>query len=155
MSPAHGNPVTSTGQHDLAPEGATQAAPPGRRSGRLGRWVRIAVGLSLLGFLLTQIDLGQAWRAVADARIDLLLLAFAIVLGSRLLAAARWYLLLRGRHAAVTLPGLLRLMFVADFVGYFMPGSLGSRSCASMAWPRPPPTRRCPQLRSWSNAWWH
>ena len=91
----------------------------------MGRWVRIAVGLSLLGFLLTQIDLGQASRAVADARIDLLLLAFAIVLGSRLLAAARWYLLLRGRHAAVTLFGMLRLMFVADFVGYFMPGSLG------------------------------
>jgi hypothetical protein len=91
----------------------------------LGRWARIAVGLSLLGFLLTQIDLGQAWRAVADARIDLLLLAFAIVLGSRLLAAARWYLLLRGRHAAVTPFGMLRLMFVADFVGYFMPGSLG------------------------------
>ena len=83
------------------------------------------MGLSLLGFLLTQIDLGQAWRAVADARIDLLLLAFAIVLGSRLLAAARWYLLLRGRHAAVTPFGMLRLMFVADFVGYFMPGSLG------------------------------
>lgn len=83
------------------------------------------MGLSLLGFLLTQIDLGQASRAVADARIDLLLLAFAIVLGSRLLAAARWYLLLRGRHAAVTLFGMLRLMFVADFVGYFMPGSLG------------------------------
>ena len=91
----------------------------------MGRWVRIAVGLSVLGFLLTQIDLGQAWRAVADARIDLLLLAFAIVLGSRLLAAARWYLLLRGRHAAVTPFGMLRLMFVADFVGYFMPGSLG------------------------------
>lgn len=91
----------------------------------MGRWVRIAVGLSLLGFLLTQIDLGQASRAVADARIDLLLLAFAIVLGSRLLAAARWYLLLRGRHAAVTPFGMLRLMFVADFVGYFMPGSLG------------------------------
>ena len=83
------------------------------------------MGLSLLGFLLTQIDLGQASRAVADARIDLLLLAFAIVLGSRLLAAARWYLLLRGRHAAVTPFGMLRLMFVADFVGYFMPGSLG------------------------------
>ena len=56
---------------------------------------------------------------------ELLLLGFAIVLGSRLLAGVRWYVLLRGRHAAVTLAGLLRLMFVADFVGYFMPGSLG------------------------------
>ena len=97
----------------------------GRSSGRLSRWIRIGVAFGLLAFLLTQIDLQQALRAVAEARVELLLLAFAIVLSSRLLAAARWYLLLRGRHAALTLVGVLRLMFVSDFVGYFMPGSLG------------------------------
>ena len=142
-------------QPDSRAAGATDSAAAKRSSGGWGRWLRVGLGFGIIALLLTLIDLEAALRAVVEARVELLLLGFAIVLGSRLLAGVRWYVLLRGRHAAVTLAGLLRLMFVADFVGYFMLGSLGSRSCASMAWPRPPPTRRCPQLRSWSNAWWH
>lgn len=109
-----------------APASPTTEGVRGRRSsGRLGRWLRIGLGFGLLGFLLTQVDLEQALQSVAKARMDLLLLAFAILLGSRLLAGVRWYLLLRGRHAAVTLFGVVRLMFVSNFAGYFMPGSLG------------------------------
>lgn len=104
------------------------AGPPvraERTSRRLGRWLRIGLSFGLLGFLLAQVDLGQALEAVAEARLDLLLAACAILLGSRLIAAVRWYLLLCGRHVAVTLPAVFRLMFVSNFVGYFMPGSIG------------------------------
>jgi glycosyltransferase 2 family protein len=96
-----------------------------RPSGRLARWLRIGLGFGIIALLLTQIDLEAALRAVLAARLELLVLGFAIVLASRLLAAVRWYLLLRGRHAAVTPFGVVRLMFVSDFVGYFMPGSIG------------------------------
>lgn len=96
-----------------------------RPSGGLARWLRIGLGFGIIALLLTQIDLEAALRAVLEARLELLVLGFAIVLASRLLAAVRWYLLLHGRHAAVTPFGVVRLMFVSDFVGYFMPGSIG------------------------------
>lgn len=112
-------------QPDSRPEGPTDIAAAKRPSGRLARWLRIGFGFGIIGFLLTQIDLEAALRAVVEARLELLVLAMTIVMASRLLAAARWYLLLRGRHAAVTPCGVVRLMFVSDFVGYFMPGSIG------------------------------
>jgi hypothetical protein len=115
----------SPDQPDSPPAGATDSAAAKPSSRGWGRWLRIGLGVGILALLLTQIDIGAALRAVVEARVDLLVLGFVIVFGSRLLAGVRWYVLLRGRHAAVTLAGLLRLMFVADFVGYFMPGSLG------------------------------
>jgi len=98
-----------------------------RSEGSSGRWwrlFRIGIGAGILGFLLTQTDLEAAWRVVANARLELLLLAFASVVGSRIVASVRWYLLVRARHAT-TLFGVIRLTFISNFAGYFMPGGLG------------------------------
>jgi uncharacterized protein (TIRG00374 family) len=118
-------PSMSPDQPKSRPAGLTDSAVAKRSSGGWARWLRIGLGFGIIALLLTQIDLQAALRAVVEARVELLVLGFAIVFGSRLLAGVRWYVLLRGRHAGVTLVGLLRLMFVADFVGYFMPGSIG------------------------------
>ena len=42
-----------------------------------------------------------------------------------MIAAYRWYALLRQVDDAVAFGGILRLVFTSSFVGYFMPGTLG------------------------------
>ena len=96
-------------QPDSRAAGATDSAAAKRSSGGWGRWLRVGLGFGIIALLLTHIDLEAALRAVVEARVELLLLGFAIVLGSRLLAGVRWYVLLRGRHAALTPVGVLRL----------------------------------------------
>ena len=87
--------------------------------------LRIVVGVSLLAYLVSRLDLGVSLDVVAGARLDLLALAMAVFFGIRLLAAYRWLLLLRGRQLQVTFASVLRLIFVSGFVGYFTPGGVG------------------------------
>ena len=98
------------------------AERPGWRPARV---LRIVVGVSLLAYLVSRLDLGVSLDVVAGARLDLLALAMAVFFGIRLLAAYRWLLLLRGRQLQVTFASVLRLIFVSGFVGYFTPGGVG------------------------------
>lgn len=88
-------------------------------------WLRLCVGIGLLALLIHWVDFGQSLRIAAAARPDLLALLLLVMVGDRLIAALRWYLLVRGKAAAVTFWGLVRLVFVSGFAGYFTPGSVG------------------------------
>lgn len=87
--------------------------------------LKITISVSLLVLLLTKVDLDQSWRVVRDARLDFLALMLAITIGNRVFAAYRWFVLVRIRQPSVRLAGIIRLIFVSGFIGYFMPGSVG------------------------------
>jgi glycosyltransferase 2 family protein len=89
------------------------------------RLVRPIVSLSLLALLLSQIELGESLQAIAGARLDLLGLLLLVVIIDRVLAAYRWYVLVRGMAPTVTFGSIIRLTLVSGFVGYFMPGTIG------------------------------
>jgi uncharacterized protein (TIRG00374 family) len=89
------------------------------------RWLRLCVGGGLLALLVSRVDLDQALQVVAGARLDYLALLPLVLLVDRLIAAFRQYILLRGLHPAVTFWGMVRLIFVSGFAGYFMPGTVG------------------------------
>jgi uncharacterized protein (TIRG00374 family) len=69
------------------------------------------------------------WQAILEvlmkARFDLLVLLLFVFALDRLLAGYRWYVLLHGRAPAVTFVGVVRLVLVSGFVGYFLPGGVG------------------------------
>lgn len=89
------------------------------------RWLRLCVGGGLLALLVSWVDLDQASGVVASARLDYLALLPLVLLVDRLIAALRQYILLRGRHPAMTFWRMVRLIFVSGFAGYFMPGTVG------------------------------
>ena len=89
------------------------------------RWLRLCVGIGLLALLLYWVDVDEALAVLASARLDILALLPLVMVGERLLAAFRWYLLVRVKIAAVTYWGVVRLIFVSGFAGYFTPGSVG------------------------------
>ena len=89
------------------------------------RWLRLCVGIGLLALLLHWVDFGKSLTIAAAARLDVMVLLPLVLLVDRLMAAFRWYLLVHGKNAAVTFWGIVRLVFVSGFAGYFTPGSVG------------------------------
>jgi glycosyltransferase 2 family protein len=92
---------------------------------RPATWFRLCLGIALLALLLYWVDVGQALTVVAAARLDVMALLPLVLMVDRLVAAFRWYLLVHGKNAAVTFWGIVRLVFVSGFAGYFTPGSVG------------------------------
>jgi hypothetical protein len=107
-------------------QGTARFGHPARRPRRLF-WhaLRIVVGLGLLTYLVSRLDLDVSFAVIAAARLDFLALLLTAFFGIRLLAAYRWWLLLRGRQLQIAFAGVVRLIFVSGFVGYFLPGGVG------------------------------
>jgi glycosyltransferase 2 family protein len=109
----------------------SRATSPVRSQPRSGRrrsfWLicKLTISVSLLALLLTNVDLDESWRVVAGARLELVALMLALAIGNRFFAAYRWFVLVRVRQPSVSLAGIIRLIFVSGFIGYFMPGSVG------------------------------
>ena len=89
------------------------------------RSLRIVIAVCLLLFLASQVDLSYAVDVLADVSWRHLLAALVLLFLTRLLAAYRWYALLKPVESTVAFGNIVRLLFVSGFVGYFMPGTLG------------------------------
>jgi glycosyltransferase 2 family protein len=90
-----------------------------------GGLLRIAVSLGLLGLLLAMVDLRGLLAVVARASPQLLILMFASLLAERLFAAWRWLVLLRVGERAIGYWPVLRITFISNFAGTFLPGGVG------------------------------
>lgn len=104
-----------------------RAAAAQRFLSRRGLWIALRVSLSvgLLVYVFSQIELVQVLELAAGIRLELLALACALVLVNRVLAAYRWYILLRGKHPSLGFWPVLRLIWVSGFVGVLAPGTVG------------------------------
>jgi hypothetical protein len=105
------------------------AAPPlRRRAGALRHGLKLglraAVSIGLLAWVISGIDLAAAGEVVLRADLLLVPVIFALVIGERLLASLRWYLLVRG-VPRVTYWRITRLLFTTTFAGFFFPGTVG------------------------------
>ncbi len=114
----------ATPQQHAAPIGPVSRPQP-RSAPSVGTTVRIAVSIALLALLAWKIDLWAAGAVLAQARPVGLLLLLGVFIFERLFAAYRWRLLLQGRCPTATLPALIRITMVSNFVGAFLPGVVG------------------------------
>jgi glycosyltransferase 2 family protein len=89
------------------------------------RSLRIVIAVCLLLFLAAQVDLSYTLEILAGVKWRHLVTVLVLLFLTRLLAAYRWYALLKQVDPAVAFGNILRLVFVSGFVGYFMPGTLG------------------------------
>jgi glycosyltransferase 2 family protein len=87
--------------------------------------LRLALSLGLLAFILYSIDVGRMARILAGARLEFVLLAIIIIVLERVVMAYKWQLLLAAKSFAVTLPRMLKIVYLSNFIGTFLPSSLG------------------------------
>lgn len=102
-------------------------AHPRRGWGRLGKagWLRVVVTAALLGLLAATLDLRALGHTLLGARPGPVVLLLALMLGQRLFAALRWWLLLKLNRPGLALGPVVRVLFASDFAGQFLPGTLG------------------------------
>jgi uncharacterized membrane protein YbhN (UPF0104 family) len=89
------------------------------------RSLRIVIAVSILALLATQVNIPHALEVLKDVKWGYLFAVLALLFLTRLIAAYRWYALLKQVDFTVAFGNIVRLVFVSGFVGYFMPGTLG------------------------------
>ena len=108
-----------------APDGPAAAA--GAAVSR--RWpkilLRVGIGLALLAAVAWFVDIGSTFEILSGARPGPLLVALALFVLERVVAAVRWRMLISGLGPAPPLSRFVSLLFSATFVAYFLPGGLG------------------------------
>jgi uncharacterized membrane protein YbhN (UPF0104 family) len=88
--------------------------------------LRIVVSAGLITYLLVfQVDLGQLWLVVSQARWGYLVAAAALMIVGTALRAVRWRVLLQGLGIEAPLGVLVHLYFVGAFFNIFLPTGLG------------------------------
>ncbi len=92
---------------------------------RLGDFLKIAVTIAGLSFVLSQIDLGELVQTLLQAHLSWVLVGFGLIMLSLLVRAGRWFVLLQGLGVTVPLPRLIALYFVGSFFNTFLPTSFG------------------------------
>ena len=75
--------------------------------------------------MATQVNVAYTLEVLKDVRWGYLFAVLALLFLTRLIAAYRWYALLKQVDFTVAFGNIVRLVFVSGFVGYFMPGTLG------------------------------
>jgi uncharacterized protein (TIRG00374 family) len=75
--------------------------------------------------LAAQVNIAYTLEILKDVRWGYLFAVLALLFLTRLIAAYRWYALLKQVDFTVAFGNIVRLVFVSGFVGYFMPGTLG------------------------------
>lgn len=87
--------------------------------------LRIAVSVALLSWLLWSMDVSRLWAILAEAQVWLVGATVLSLIAERFLAAYRWFALIRLADRAIAFGQVLRITFVASFVGAFFPGGVG------------------------------
>jgi hypothetical protein len=99
---------------------------PRREAGRRGFRLRLAVSLTLLFLLALFVDWGRFGARLAAANPLLMVGVVALATADRLLMAWKWWLLVRSRDVTLGLWAAIRAYYLASFVGYFLPMTVGA-----------------------------
>lgn len=103
----------------------TQSARSGVNRSMLLRVAGTLLALVLLIFLLSQQGWGEILAAMHSIPAWRLLLAFALMMGSRFAVSARWHVLLRSAKMPVSFGQSLRITFAGLFASNFLPTTIG------------------------------
>jgi uncharacterized membrane protein YbhN (UPF0104 family) len=88
--------------------------------------LKIVVSAVLITYLLVfQVDVGELWQVVLQARWGYLVAAAVLMIVGTALRAVRWQVLLQAIHIDVPLRRLVHLYFVGAFFNIFLPTGLG------------------------------
>lgn len=88
-------------------------------------WLKIAVSIGLLGYLLTLIDLDQLLARLRSLDLGYLGLAYVLLLGQVGISATKWQRILRSDGLVMPLPFLFKTNLIGGFISLFLPTSFG------------------------------
>lgn len=96
-------------------------------------WVRAGLTALILVYLLRQVDVGSALRAMLRADPAALAVVALLVLFDRVVMIWRWILLLRASGMPIATATAARIFLVSSFVGSFLPAGVGGDAARAYA----------------------
>lgn len=87
--------------------------------------LKTGVSVSLLAFLLSQIDLHQLWLQLQHLSLPFILFALFYYSGCQWLSCIRWQIILRSTLHSLPMKLLISSYFAGMFLNTFLPGSVG------------------------------
>lgn len=96
-----------------------------KSKGRRGAWILRLLGLGLLAFLLTRLDIQQVQRILAQANLTLVAMAVLIIIPLIFVKTIRWQGILRGQGVSYGIYPAFLAYFGSLFIGLLTPGRLG------------------------------
>ncbi|MEN8376545.1 MAG: lysylphosphatidylglycerol synthase domain-containing protein, partial [Gemmatimonadota bacterium] len=137
-SPAAGSAATPPS----AGSGAGEPAPPGDRGAVRSSWTtwaRLAIGVGLLGVLLSRVDLSQRTIRIGAEVVLGVGVTGALLLLAQAVSALRWKEILGAQAPAWGF--LFRLYLIGNFFSLFLPTSVGGDAVRAVAASRALPAR--------------
>lgn len=104
---------------------STDDSPSHPARARLTLFVKIAVSVALLWWLLGRTDLTRLWTQARGASIGWLAVALALYFVMILASAWRWEVLLSAQHIEIPTRTLIASYLVATFFNNFLPSNIG------------------------------
>jgi uncharacterized protein (TIRG00374 family) len=102
------------------------ARPKGvARKKRLVQVIKLAVSVSLIGWLLGRTDLADIAYSMRSASLQLLILAYCLILVDNVISVSRWRVLLRSQEVQGSFPYLLSSYLVGAFFNNLLPSTIG------------------------------
>lgn len=89
------------------------------------RYLQVIISLVLLIFLSHWVDFSKVKESLVHANYFLLFLAFLMVAVNRVIMACKWNLLLRVKKIYVSWFDIIRIYYIANFLGIYMPATVG------------------------------
>jgi glycosyltransferase 2 family protein len=115
------------------PPPSSPAAEPRQARRAIGSYVlRAALGIGILSFVLSRINLRQLLHLLGRERPAYFLAATAIYVGGQMIGACRWTLLARMIGIAASYGELLLYYFIGAFTNLFVPGLVGGDAARAL-----------------------
>lgn len=89
------------------------------------RIVRIVLSVGLLALVVALADWREVWSVLRSVRLEWAAYALALAIADRLILNVRWRTLLAARGVMTGFVRLFRVQLAANFLGSFLPSSLG------------------------------
>jgi glycosyltransferase 2 family protein len=102
------------------------------RSRPLSMVLRLAVGIALIALLLVRSDIHAVSKAISEARLGDVVVAFVLLLMMLVVGAFRWRLVLPSLDLSYPTLTVVRLYFVGTFFNAFLPTGVGGDAYKAM-----------------------
>jgi hypothetical protein len=98
----------------------------GAKPGGAPKWLRAAVSLGLMGFILSKVDARPLFEIISGANIALVALSFAMIFIDQAVTAFSWGRMLSAGGHKIPFRDILRVTLASDFVGLALPSGMGA-----------------------------
>lgn len=131
MGDAFREPASGTRLHDPKLRIPASLRQPGQRSRTVLFWLRLVVGVGVLGLIIRRIDLGAATVRPSPLLLAAIAGATGLLIMSQAVAALRWKIVLGDDMLPWSY--LVRLYMIGSFFGLFLPTSVGGDAMRAVA----------------------